>query len=316
MNKFKNNFLIKFLILGKYFDKLIQKSSKWIPVIMPDRKAKVIWDTVVIFIICVFFCIIPLQLCFDIFYDDEIEALFEEIQLNHHLSVFIVSIPDILLIIDTLLKFITGFYEDGVVIVEKPKIFKHYLKKGLIFDILSYFPVIIQGIMRKNYPGLFGNHGFSIKICQLLMFFKIKRVKVALLNFEEIITSHGGHDYILKIFRLIFVIFFITHLNACMWHGAAYFYPDKNAKTWLDFDFLKEEYWLVKYLHSLYWSLSMATLNRNDVLPQNNFETIISMVIIVISLFLFGYTINSMHIIHNLITKQMNENKYSIYLIN
>ena len=76
---------------------------------MPDRKAKVIWDTLVIFIICLFFCIIPLQLCFDIFYDDEIEEIFKKIELSHSLSVFIVSIPDILLIIDTLLKFITGF---------------------------------------------------------------------------------------------------------------------------------------------------------------------------------------------------------------
>ena len=276
---------------------------------MPDRKAKVFWDTLIIFIICIFFCIIPLQLCFDIFYDDEFEIIFEEHHMSYHLSVFVVSLPDILLIIDTLLKFITGFYEDGVVIVEKSKIFKHYLKKGLLFDILSYFPVIIQGIMRKNYPGYFEHHNFAIKVCQLLMFFKIKRVKTALLNFEEIITSHGGHDYILKIFRLIFVIFFIAHLNACLWHGVAYFNPNKNAITWLDFFGLKDEYWFVRYLHSLSWSLSMATLNRNELIPQTNFETGVSMIILMISLLLFGYSLNSMKIIHDLMKKQENENK-------
>lgn len=276
---------------------------------MPDRKAKVFWDTLVIFIICIFFCIIPLQLCFDIFYDDELEIIFEEHHMNYHLSVFLVSLPDILLIIDTFLKFITGFYEDGVVIVEKSKIFNHYLKKGLVFDILSYFPVIIQGIMRKSYPELFEHHDFAIKVCQLLMFFKIKRVKTALLNFEEIITSHGGHDYILKLCRLIFVIFFISHLNACIWHGVAYFNPNKKAITWLDYFELKDEYWFVRYLHSLYWSLSMATLNRSELIPQTDFETGVSMFILMISLFLFGYSLNSMKIIHDLITKQESENK-------
>ena len=282
---------------------------------MPDMKAKVVWDTVVIVIICIFFCIIPIQLCFNIFYDDELEEIFDTLNLHHGISVFLVSIPDILLIFDTLLKFITGFYEDGVVIVEKSKIAKHYLKKGLIFDLFSYFPVIVQGVLRKNYPLLFEHHAFAIKVAQLLMFFKIKRVKIALSNFEEIITSQGGHDYILKILRLIFVIFFITHMNACIWHGAAYFIPVDNVKTWLDSSNLKEEYWLIKYINALYWSISMmATISYDDLGPQNNFELIVGAFILIVSVFLFGYTINTMKQILDLMTKEENENKLDILI--
>ena len=244
------------ILLGN-LKKKIEKISNIVPIIFPDSKPKVVWDSLIIIIICFFFCIIPLQLCFDIFYDDKIEEFLSKLHLNHSLSVFLTGIPDLFLIIDTLLKFITGFYEDGIIIVKKKEIAAHYFKKGFIFDLLSYFPVIVQGILRKNYPMYFEKHDFAIKIAQLLMFFKIKRVNIAFSNFEEIIASRGKHDSILKIFRLIFVIFFITHINACIWHGAAYFFPDKNVITWLDESNLKEEDWLIKYLHSFFWAISM-----------------------------------------------------------
>ena len=258
-----------------------------------------------------FFCVIPMQICFDIFYDDEIEEILSEMQLNHQLTIFIVGLPDLFLIIDTFLKFFTGFYEDGVVIIEKSKIAAHYFKKGLLYDLLTYFPVIVQGIMRRNYPIYFSEHDFAIKIAQLLMFFKVKRVKIALSNFEEIIASHGGHDNILKIFKLIFLIFFITHINACIWHGAAYFFPDKEVITWLEQSNLQEEYWLIKYLNSLFWAISMmATINYNKISPQNNFEIFVASFILVISVFLFGYSINSMKQILDSMSKVENENKY------
>ena len=243
--------------------------------------------------------------------------MLSELELNHSLSVFLTGIPDLFLIIDTLLKFVTGFYEDGIIIVKKRKIAAHYFKKGLIFDLFSYFPVIVQGILRKNYPIYFEDHDFAIKIAQLLMFFKFKRVNIAFSNFEEIIASHGRHDNILKIFRLIFVIFFITHINACIWHGAAYFFPDKDVITWLAESNLKEEYWLIKYLHSFFWAISMmATITYNKISPQNNFELFVASFIVVISVFLFWFSINSMKQILDVMTKEENDYKLTlIYLI-
>ena len=276
---------------------------------MPDNRIKMIWDMVIILIIIIFFCIIPMQICFDIFYDDELEELFAEKGLHHYLGVFLVTIPDILLIIDTLLKCITGFYEDGIVVVDKSKITAHYLKKGLLFDVLSYFPVIMQGVMRKNFPELFTGYEYTIKYMQIMMFFKIKRVNIAISNFEEIISSKGGHDFLLSAFRLMYVLFFVTHINACIWHATAYF--NKGVSTWLDYSNLREEYWLTKYLYSLYWAIStMATVGFEEtVKPQNNLELIVGAIILIFSMFLFGYCINSMKQILDMMAKQETEYK-------
>ena len=279
--------------------------------ILPDQKMKMIWDIIIIFVISIYFYLIPIQLCFDIYYDDELEAIFHSLHMNHYLAKFIVLIPELVLIIDTLLKFITGFYENGVVVVDKSHIFSHYIEKGLLFDILSYFPVIMQGLIRTNFPEQFEAHPFIIKGLQLLMFFKIKRVQVAISNFEEIIASKGSRDFLLSAFRLVYVILFFTHLNACLWHGSAYFNPSNSHKTWLDEINLRSDYWLIKYLYSFYWAVSlMATVGYGEkITPQNNFEIFSGTVILIISVFLFGFCLNSMKQIMDNMAKQQNDYK-------
>ena len=266
---------------------------------------------IIIFIITIYFYIIPIQLCFDIFYDDEIEEIFELFNLNHNLGKFIIAAPEILLVFDTLLKFITGFYEDGIVVVDKSMIFSHYIRKGLIFDILSYFPVVLQGILRTNFPQYFEHHPIIIKELQLLMFFKLKRVKIALLNFEEIITSKGSKDFLLSSFRLIYVILFVTHLNACIWHACAYYHLDSDSITWLDESNLTSQYWLIKYFYSFYWAMSITTTigYGERISPQNTLEIIFGTGIIIVSLFLFGFSINYMKQILDSISKQEDDHK-------
>ena len=249
-----------------------------------------------------------MQLSFDMFYDDELEKIFEEIDMDYYLSSFIILIPEIILIIDSLLKFITGFYENGIIIEDRSEIVHHYLRKGLIFDCLSYIPVIIQGLFRKKYPCI----GEIVKVLQLLMFFKLKRVQIAISNFEEIIASNGKHDYVLSFFKLMYVILFITHLNACVWHSFAYFHPDKNKIiTWLDYSGLKEAPWIVRYLYSLYWAVSMmATIGFGEkISPSNKIECAGGILILIVSVLLFGYCINSMKQILDIISKQENEYK-------
>ena len=280
---------------------------KHIPIIRPDKKGKIIWDLIIIFIISFFFFVIPMQLCFDMFYDDEFEHLFMSYNYNHSLIFFILFLPEIFLIFDTLLKFVTGYYEDGVVVEDRGLIIDHYIKKGLLFDLVSYVPVLMQSIVKKFFPKL----GFVLKIAQLLMFFKIKRVKIAITNYEEIIASGGKHDYLLSACKLIYVTLFISHLNACFWHMAAYFYP-LQCCTWLDTTDLRSVHWGERYLHSFNWAISiMATIGSSDgIYPTNNLEYVMAIIISIVSVFFFGYCINSMKQILDMMSKEENDYKY------
>ena len=279
----------------------------YVPVIKPDKKMKIIWDLIIIFIISIYFFLIPMQLCFDMFFDDELELLFEKYNVNHSLAGFIILFPEIMLIIDTLLKFITGYYENGIIVEDKSLIVHHYLKKGLLFDILSYLPVIIQSIFKQSFPEL----ALLLKSLQLLLFFKLKRVKIAISNYEEIIASNGKHDFLLSACKLMYVILFITHLNGCIWHACAYFYSNGDNLTWLDYSQLKSSHWTIRYIYSLYWAISiMATIGFGEkISPQNNLECILGIFILIISVLLFGYCINSMKQILDMMSKEEQEYK-------
>ena len=285
----------------------------YIPVIRPNQKIKILWDILILIIIVFYFFVIPMQLSFDIYYDDQFEKYAHSKHYSKSAIDFILMIPEAIMITDTCLKFITGYYENGIIITDKEKIVHKYLKKGLIFDILSYCPILIQGFYKDL---VFNNAsaGLLLKGLQLLVFCKMKRINTLIRNFEDVIVLNGKHDYLLNLVRICFKIVFVAHINACVWHSIAY-YNDDNY-NWLLAGKLIDATWVSKYWNSLYWAVSvMVTMGVGDKMtPQNNIELFVEVVIILVSAFIFGYTLNSMRQIFDLMSKNEAEFKFFIFL--
>ena len=279
----------------KFFDEQL-------PTIKPFQKIKVLWDVLILFTIVGFFFIIPLQLSFDFSYEVELDDIMEKFALNEHLMGFLRFIPELLLIIDTLLKFMTGYYENGLVITDKRHIIKHYLKSGFMFDLLSYCPILIQSMLHDQ--------GIGLKILQLLVFCKMKRIQIIMNNFKEMISLNGKNDYILSLIILIVTIVFFCHINACIWHLVAYY---NTSNTWLDYSHTRTLLWTTRYYYALFWSISVVvTIGFGEkVSPQNNIELIVGSAIFLISALFFGYTINAMREIFDEMSKH--EKQYKFY---
>jgi len=89
---------------------------------------------------------------------------------------------------------------------------------------------------------MFSQTSFALKIVQLMMFSKIKRIRIIISNFEEMISLEGQNDYILSLIRLFMQIIFFTHIIACIWHGTA-IYNTVSRITWLDYSHTTEMTW-------------------------------------------------------------------------
>ena len=280
-----------------------------LPVIKPFQKFKVIWDLLILFIIGGFFFLIPMQLCFDFDYEQELQTMIAGVSgIPDSTAKFFVLAPELCLIIDTLLKFITGFYENGLVITDKHHIVVHYLKHGAIFDLLSYCPIFAQSVQ----------HGatLSLKILQFLVFCKMKRVQIIINNFKEMISLSGKNDYILSLITLTIQIIFFCHINACIWHMIAYYYPShQNSITWLDSSHTKSLPWASRYYYSLYWAVSvMVTIGFGEkVSPQNELELGFGVLIYLSSALFFGYTINAMREIFDEMSKHAKQYKFYLF---
>ena len=263
----------------------------------------------VLFIILAFFIIIPLQLSFDFFYDDTFENYAESIHLSHSLSKLLIILPDVLLIIDSTLKMITGYYENGLIVMNKKKILKKYITHTLIFDILSYLPIFLQVGLKDLIVSL--HLEVILRVFQFLMYAKAKRIHTIIDTFEEISSLKGKRDHIISLIRLAFWIFFICHINACIWHGIAYF-TDNNV-TWLDMSELRDSNDFERYIHSLYWAVSvMVTMGLVNISPQNPLEICTAILIYLISAFYYGYSLNTIKEIFDDMSRKHKEYKFFI----
>lgn len=262
-----------------------------IPVILPYQKIKIIWDIFILLSIIWFFFVLPLEISFHLDWEDDLTHYLERKGFSYKIAHFLVIIPEIMIIIDTFLKLITGYYENGVVIKDKIKIIHHYFHKTFLFDLIAYLPLILHSLL-KNQDS---NSEISfLKILQLLLFFKIPRVQTVLKNFQEMISLKGQNDHILSIFILGFKLIFFTHIIACIWHAFSYYSDPTMSITWLDISSLRGSSWIERYSHSMYWSagcvFAIGGSERNG--PNNNSEFIFAVFVYLTSGFFYAFSIN------------------------
>lgn len=130
----KNHIIIYNYIYLEFLDRNIFNK---LGVIKPDDKLKMIFDFVIIILIVFLFFLFPLQMSLDFYL---IEQLFPT---NIFAQKFIYFLIVTLFLTDIVLKFFTGFYENGVSVIQRDKVFKNYLQNHLIFDIISFLPVFL-----------------------------------------------------------------------------------------------------------------------------------------------------------------------------
>ena len=88
--KISKYFYLSFaLVLFKQW--LWEMESK-IPIIKPNQPLKIIWDFLIVFIIYIYFHLIPMQISFDFFYDDELVSFCEKFGIQN-LEKLLVLIP-------------------------------------------------------------------------------------------------------------------------------------------------------------------------------------------------------------------------------
>lgn len=139
-----------------------------IHIISPENKFKIIWDGMMIFINVLFFYIIPIQMSFDfIFIDYYIK--------EKNVQYFISSFFCIIFLFDMLLKFFTGFYENGIAVVQKEKVFKNYIVSHLSFDIIAFLPIFLQAIFIADNKDI-GHYSKLVKYSGFLFFLRIFEV--------------------------------------------------------------------------------------------------------------------------------------------
>ena len=267
-----------------------------------NKSFTMVWNAYVVVSMVFFFIYLPLFACFQ---DQEIQ----------NSKVFIIAryFCFLVLILDVVKRLNTSFYKKGSLIENRREIARNYLKKHLLVDVLSLGCLMYQEFSIQF--GFGGNVGSVIRFSTFLFFLKLKQFREIVKKFEEMLFIDEVVHNTLALLKLIFRILLLSHIFACMWYilGTTDYFRD----TWLTHYNLADETLWVKYLYSYYYiCVTMNTVGYGDFTPQNPFETLFAIIFIYVAGGVFSYSLNSIGIIVNDLTKRSKELSKELNVIN
>jgi len=271
----------------RLFKKRLQKDMKG--PYTPDSKRLLCWELLIMLMILSEFVSIPLTLAFDL---DQILAL----------SVLNI-LENIFFIFDIIFKFNTGFYKKGILILNRRRIAKRYLKFWFWIDFLLTFPFeyAIPNEDRDIHSSFSISPGFStttlivrlLKVARLIRAFRIANIFA---KFESYIAVSPAVTSLINFMKLLLINLIIAHWIACLWHLTALLEIGKAHQTWLASYGIVDRDWRVKYIFSLYWATTtMITVGYGDITPATPAEKVLAMITMIVAGGVFANTMNSIN---------------------
>ncbi|KAL4486684.1 hypothetical protein ABPG72_022159 [Tetrahymena utriculariae] len=287
----KNTFFTKYCWLMDSFNNLVyQKANNQIPLFNPQSYLKFVLDIAFSLINCLFFFFSSILIIF------EVNLEFEQDIYNTMYLIWIAQV---------IIKLNTSFYEKTHLIKNRKAIVRFYLKKYALWDLLAFLLVFVQPQYYK-----------ARKFFKILQFFKLKNVVNKLNDIQISICMLYQNYYMMQLVKLVFKIFVIAHIIACLWYLVGYIELQYlgEAKTWFDQSIAADRSWVNLYICSLYWALTLMTTGSNEAhtVLQISFTSFIMLFTTII----FGYLLNIIGIILSEVDQEEENQRRDINQIN
>ncbi|EAR98953.3 cyclic nucleotide-binding domain protein (macronuclear) [Tetrahymena thermophila SB210] len=251
-------------ILFRIFSKVFQKLANQIPVFEPLHLWVICLELIVLITLTAQLFTLPLADSFDVNYLKQGGC-----------KVVFYYIPAIALIISIFSKLNTGFFKENIAVHDRKKIFLNYYYSGeLMIDlitVLSFFAT------QDIYDYVF-------------LLLKIYQIQNSIVKVDTKFSLSQRFPLSFQIFKLIFIVMILAHLNGCIFHQVA-----KNVdESWITKNNLKTANWYEQYINSVYFSfITMVTVGYGDITPVSLQEKVFVIFMVVYSCGFFGYIVSS-----------------------
>jgi hypothetical protein len=143
----------------------------------------------------------------------------------------------VLLFLDLLFNFNTGFYNSGDIILDRVEISKRYLRTMFPSDLISLLGLLI--------PVFYGNsllndnlstHTCGLRISwvyalKLFFLFKVQELLSIFRILEEVVFNDEKYENILSLIKLFLEMLIVAHFIACFWNYVAEFESPTNWRS-------------------------------------------------------------------------------------
>jgi len=240
------------------------------------------------------YLITPIMICYDTFFTPLQGAFYME---NRDYWTTSAIITPIFFSFDALINFRMAFYNQGVLVTNSREIVKHYLRGGFIEDSVTILTDIIS-VACHDTPLFF------LKIICVIRLIKLWSIITRLEDF--LIMSRVGNA-LLKMLKLWGTIIIVAHWLTCGFYTVAHVEENLGyGPTWVELNRLHDTDVTETYIAAFYWSITtMVSVGYGDIVPVTSAERVYTVIAMIISSALFGYSLNTV----GEIIREMNREK-------
>eukprot|EP00062_Callorhinchus_milii_P006892 gi/632947918/ref/XP_007889309.1/ PREDICTED: cyclic nucleotide-gated cation channel alpha-3 isoform X3 [Callorhinchus milii] len=204
-------------------------------------------------------------------------ACFDELQVDH-LTLWLVLdyTADVIYLIDVLVRFRTGFLEQGLLVKDSKKLRANYTKTPQFrMDAISLLPTDLGYLkVGMNYPELRFNRLFRF---------------ARMFEFFDRTETRTNYPNIFRIGILVLYILIIIHWNGCIFYAISKMIGF-GTDTWVYPNISHPEYGRLsrKYIYCLYWStLTLTTIGETPP-PVRDFEYLFVVIDFLVGVLIFA----------------------------
>ncbi|CAD8123877.1 unnamed protein product [Paramecium sonneborni] len=290
---------------SKHWLSTICKRLRFFPILDQSSYLVIGWQIIHILTIITVFFWTPFNISFGITYQ---QIVFAGVSVKNVENYFLITI-----IIDALIVINTSYIEKGVIIKSRRKIFMNYLEGQAVYDLFSFTALLIAIEFEIDNS----NEKLGWQLCpySIYYFCRLFKLQGRVHKLEEFFNLTGTYQDFIELIKLLFMVLYVGHLFACLWHGVA-FYQQGYRLTWID-QYVNEADMFSKYNYAFYWAVqTMITVGYGDLTPQNNVERICSNISMFLACGVFAFSFNSIGLMLSNLNSRQVLYKKSINLLN